>query len=208
MSGIYPLRYRPCPRNSRISIRLFLLFSFFLLFFQLSLSPSPPPSLAVSRFFSISLFHPFAVTPEGFESSISDRSPSFPVLCFNVSDISDSRASIGRSSPRSEARVLSSFLQPFLLLLLSLRLRQITLHIFFLSLSRGVSRRRERALFLRAVRIFSLSMNNKRPIIFRSPRHLLSIRSPNIRLALNLGEMLNETFFMLKNIFNYACRTG
>lgn len=141
MSGIYPLRYRPCPRNSRISIRLFLLFSFFLLFFQLSLSP-PPRSLAVSPVFSISLFHPFAVTPEGFESSISDRSPSFPVLCFNVSDISVSRAStVDRRCDSKLACFLPFYNPSFVYSRFGYARLRLT---FSLSLSRGVSRRRER----------------------------------------------------------------
>lgn len=199
MSGIYPLRYRPCPRNSRISIRLFLLFSFFSSFFStLSLS-HPPRSLAVSPVFSISLFHPFAVTPEGFESSISDRSPSFPVLCFNVSDISVSRAS---TVDRRRDSKLACFLPFYNPSFFHSRFGYARLHLaFFLSLSRCLASASAGALFPRAVRIFSLSMNNKRPIIFRSPRHLLSIGSPNIRLALNLGEMLNETFFHVKKYF-------
>lgn len=63
LSGIYPLRYRPCPRNSWISIRLFLLFPFFFFFFFNSLSPSPPSSLAVSPFF-LSLFFIRSPSPQ------------------------------------------------------------------------------------------------------------------------------------------------
>lgn len=62
LSGIYPLRYRPCPRNSRISIRLFLLFSFFLLFFQLS--PSLPPLPSLSPPFFLSLFFIRSPSPQ------------------------------------------------------------------------------------------------------------------------------------------------
>lgn len=207
MSGIYPLRYRPCPRNSRISIRLFLLFSFFLLFFQLSLSLSPPSSLAVSPFF-LSLFFIRSPSPQRgskVRSLTVRRCSRSYVSTFQIFQIQELPSVDRRRDPK-----LACFLPFYNPSFFYSRpgYARLRFTFFSLSLSRGVSRRRAGALFPRAVRIFSLSMNNKRPIIFRSPRHLLSIRSPNVRLALNLGEMLNETFFMLKNIFNYACRTG
>lgn len=74
LSGIYPLRYRPYPRNSWISSRLFLLF--FL---------PPSSSHCLSLFFSISLSS-VCRHPRGVRKFDLWPFAVFPVLCFNVLD--------------------------------------------------------------------------------------------------------------------------
>lgn len=136
MSGIYPLRYRPCPRNSRISIRLFLLFSFFLLFFQLSLSLPP---------FFLSLFFIRSPSPQRGSKvrslTVRRRSRSY-VSTFQTFQFQELPRSIVAAIRSSRAFFLFTTFTSFFYS----RFGYARLHLAFfsLSLSRGVSRRRAR----------------------------------------------------------------
>jgi len=103
LSEIYPLRYRPCPRNSWISSRLFF---FFFFFFPRS---SPPLSLSASLPFSL----PFILSPQrGSRVRSLTGSPSLRSYRLTV-DISDSRAFLHAwSLPRFEAHAFFFYMLP------------------------------------------------------------------------------------------------
>lgn len=118
---IYPLRYRPCPRNSGISYRLFFSFSslFFLRLFCRSLCFSR------AQFCVCLSFIPLPRRSERFEGSIFDRSPSLQRLTV---DVSDSRASM-LDRP---AAIPSSILRPSKSLCCVLALTNIACTLYFL----------------------------------------------------------------------------
>lgn len=118
---IYPLRYRPCPRNSGISYRFF--FSFSSLFFLRLFCRSPCFSRA--QFCVCLSFIPLPRRSERFEGSIFDRSPSL-VQRLTV-DVSDSRASM-LDRP---AAIPSSILRPSKSLCYVLALTNIACTLYF-----------------------------------------------------------------------------